>query len=590
MIHGHRVAGMRRELLRWVIQRRHVLFIVAYSFLGALVFSAPLLLNLRAEGIWDWPEAVATYESVRHTVFLYGQFPLWNPYICGGSPALANPQTYFLSVPGLFALIFDPVVGPKLAIVVMLTIGGTGLLLLLRYLRVHPIASLAAVPLFFMSGFLTTHLAAGQFLWLTTTMLPWIFYGYVRSKKNMWWVVLGAAALAYIGLAGRSYLIAYSAMGLMSMAVFEEIAWKQRGRAIARAMFILGLAFAFAAWKFIPDLFFLSQAGASLEDAAVLPVGLLPHMLLDRNVYPLETAEYIKGVYWMELAMYVGVIPLLLLSTAIVNRRILGKMAPWILMAIVFIYYALTPVQENIFEFFPIIGELRNTHRSLVMVLLVGSLLVPQGLQAITTYILPKSGTLRTWVYSFVTVFLILDMAIMSVPVFLKAYEKMPDDSVKTLIPLIHPEFSQGIGVNPYRTVKTNRGTVEFCPAILQAWYGERAVQWRTHEDYRGEVFLEGRGNAEITSFSPNKLHIAVDLAEDTTVVVNQNWEQSWNATVGTLRPSSDGRIAIDLPAGEGEVELSYWPKGLTIGLWVTGSVFALLLGLAAWTLRKKRV
>jgi len=128
--------------------------------------------------------------------------------MCGGGPSLANPQTYWLSLTGALAISIDPVIGSKLAIPLYIIIGGFGIYLLARRLGVSEIAAGIAMPIFLTSGFMATHLSAGQFLWLNLAWVPWIFWAYLKSKGNWRWLIVSAAFLTIIGLEGRSYLIA----------------------------------------------------------------------------------------------------------------------------------------------------------------------------------------------------------------------------------------------------------------------------------------------------------------------------------------------------------------------------------------------
>ena len=58
--------------------------------------------------------AIAAAE--RMTLFEHGQFPFWNPYMYGGLPLLANPQSAFLSPSFITVIVAGEVVGTKLRI------------------------------------------------------------------------------------------------------------------------------------------------------------------------------------------------------------------------------------------------------------------------------------------------------------------------------------------------------------------------------------------------------------------------------------------------------------------------------------------
>ena len=62
-------------------------------------------------GILDWNEHFLYHGVPYQSIIEHGQFPLWNPYSCGGNPMLANPQSRFLSPLFLIDLAFGVVVG-----------------------------------------------------------------------------------------------------------------------------------------------------------------------------------------------------------------------------------------------------------------------------------------------------------------------------------------------------------------------------------------------------------------------------------------------------------------------------------------------
>jgi len=196
--------------------------------LFSLSFGWPLLTHLSATGIWDWSEAASHYEATRHTIFTYGQFPLWNPYVCGGGPSLGNPQTYWLSLTGLLALMSNSIVGPKIAVLLYVFFGGIGTWLLARQLKISRAAGLLAIPIFLTSGYLATHLAAGQFLWLTLAWVPFVWLGYLKSVNNWRWLIFGGLALAMIGLEGRSYLVAYLLVMLLTYGFMADLVGTSR--------------------------------------------------------------------------------------------------------------------------------------------------------------------------------------------------------------------------------------------------------------------------------------------------------------------------------------------------------------------------
>jgi len=70
---------------------------------------SPIFQEFENWGVRDWDLHIFYHAVPVSTILDYHQFPLWNPYHCGGSPLLAHPQSSFLSPTVLFSLIFGVV-------------------------------------------------------------------------------------------------------------------------------------------------------------------------------------------------------------------------------------------------------------------------------------------------------------------------------------------------------------------------------------------------------------------------------------------------------------------------------------------------
>lgn len=393
-----------------------------YCLAVALLFSAPLLARLSARGIIDWPETAAHYAAARQTVLGARQFPLWNPYLCGGAPALGTPQTYFLSPLFLAVLLFDPVVGPKLAVPLYLFLGGLGMWLLARRLGSSSGAALLSVPVFLTSGFLAMHLAVGQFVWLTVAYLPWVFVGYLRSARRWWWLVLGAAALALIGIEGRSYLVAYAGLFLLTVAAAADLRRRGRERALVRAGVLLLLAFLLGAWKFVPDLFFLADRAQALPDTPRIPLTLLPKMLFFRETDPLARVAGPHALTWFEYGAYLGVLPVALALTALVRRSARAALLPWVIGGGVLLLLTVSGSQSNLLEALPVTRELRNAQRAFVVVVFVTALLAARGLDELVLRLPARVRRRGTLLIAVVVAAVVADLALVTAPALTRGY------------------------------------------------------------------------------------------------------------------------------------------------------------------------
>jgi hypothetical protein len=78
----------------------------------------------------------------------------------------------------------------------------------------------------------------------------------------------------------------------------------------------------------------------------------------------------------------------------------------------------------------------------------------------------------------------------------------------------------------------------------------------------------------EVANRTHNTFTLDVDVKEPSRVLLNSGYDHGWQSTVGTV-VSNNEQLAVDLPPGKYQVHLRYWPRRLTLGIWL--SVLGLL-------------
>ena len=105
---------------------------------------------------------------------------------------------------------------------------------------------------------------------------------------------------------------------------------------------------------------------------------------------------------------------------------------------------------------------------------------------------------------------------------------------------------------------------------------------------------VEARSAESCSSFVWNRsgFAAAITLAKDNLVFFSIPYDEGWSAVVnGTPAAVEEvdcGLMAVPAQAGENEIVLHYWPKGLTVGLCVTAVSMALLVLYVVWGRRRK--
>src|SRR6266542_3335047 len=149
---------------------------------------------------YDWRLFQAWLEAGRRSVVWYGQFPLWNPWTCGGQVYLANPQSLVFTPTFPLVLIFGTALGIKLTLVAYTFCAFDGSYRLGRsYGLSHPAAMLAAI-LVGTGGWFALHYAEGHATFLGAALFPYAMLCYRHAVavpgKTAWEWTLPLGAIA----------------------------------------------------------------------------------------------------------------------------------------------------------------------------------------------------------------------------------------------------------------------------------------------------------------------------------------------------------------------------------------------------------
>jgi hypothetical protein len=186
------------------------------SALFALVFSYPLLGHLGTAGLGrDWnlnlEMAWATWDSVTRL----HQFPWYQPWVCGGYPIFADPESRILTPFFLLHLILGPVVGLHVEVVAHIAIGFAGAYFLARVLTISPLGAVACAATFMGSSWYYLHMGVGHVWALGYVYAPWIFALFYLSA-----VTPAAILLALVLYEGSTvYPLPYTVLLLGALAI-----------------------------------------------------------------------------------------------------------------------------------------------------------------------------------------------------------------------------------------------------------------------------------------------------------------------------------------------------------------------------------
>jgi hypothetical protein len=577
-------------------------FVLAAAALAvAAGFTLPLFRHPGYWGVGDWDLHLFLHEIPRLTVARYHQFPLWNPYYCGGTPMLANPESRFLSPFFFLHLLCGPAVAIKLEIVLHLFMALVGVYLLARKIDLDPLCAALSSALFALSSMFAVNLANGMSWFLAVAYLPWAFLFAVRGWDRTSNRIGAALCLAFCFGEGGGYPLVVILTLLALDCAWTALA-RRSIRIVAGFAATLALTLAVGAIKFLPAIEYLHEHPRPMSDdsgfsAASLIYGLTARdQSIDAGPPAIASRGPWAGMSYGidENGMYIGWIPLVLCAVGILaGRRARGGLLfTLVFFLVVSMGDRLRPDVWWLLHRLPVYRMMRVAQRFRPPLLLAIALFSGAGLKIVRESAARRLGRPR-WaraVAVLLVVGVLADLWLVDRTIWSSAFIIPPRPTAWA------GAFSQTSGRGCYDA----RGGSSCDPALgassahLPAALGNQgsvdcytslnvksAAVARGDSAYRGELFLEGtEGSADYAEWSPNHLAFDVRSSGKGELIVNQNYSPHWRSGDGRPVLDRDGLLAVRVSAADRRLELDYRPLSFAIGAAVSASTLAAIAAL----------
>jgi hypothetical protein len=559
-------------------KRWEVTCVATGAILFGLAFTSPLLAHFSGIGeIDDWNQLLNLQWVPFYTVSHFHQLPLWNPYECGGIPALGDPLSRFVSPFFLLHLLFGPVIGFHLEIILHLAIAWSGGYVLARVQGLSPLASTLCGSIYAGSSWFSLHLAEGHGHFLASAYLPWIVaFLWLCFSERALIPAAGSGLLIALTLGeGGVYqvlqaLVLAALLGL-TLSVLYRSYWPMTAIAILAA-FSAG----FAAFKLLPDYSMMHTYPRPWGPFDRTSLRLICTALFSR-VQEHGREHSGGGFGFWEYGAYIGPFAAVLsLFGAVKYPR---GAAPWVIACVVFLALAAGHSTRhslwNLLHELPIFSSSRVPSRFLVPFTLAVGVLASFGSEAI----LKRFKTWGVYVVCLTLCAMLVDFWQVSVsnlryvvagdlpnPVAVSSsFKQVRNQSDNRML-----EASLADEGSTYCYDYTNIGT----PA---AGFNEAT--------YRGEQYLLDPGTVTLTRWTPNRLEYAVNAgAASSVMVINQNYDSSWRVMSGQGQIFSyGGLLAVRVPAGKSQIVLRYISTAA-----ICGMLISMLTALAAYILIRR--
>jgi hypothetical protein len=567
-----RISSSLTEVLleRGRFTRREGVAVAVASIAFALVFCFPLLAHLTTGGTFDdWDQNSASQWSAYWVLHRYHQFPFWNPFECGGMPLLGDPQSHFVTPWFLLTMLFGPVVGLHLQVIIYDAIAGSGSYVLGRVLGLRRISAICIGTAFAGSSWFFLRVAAGHMVIMVFVYLPWIIAaGWKASERGqLRYAALCGAVLALSFFEGSPYPPLFEALTLALVLVGRAAVQLSAGPLFALALAAVFTA-GFGAVKGSPAMTTMASHPRDTDVGYSNSFYSLEQSLLSR--YQDHNRPSLNGWGFWEAGAYVGLFALIAVAGLLSPR----KAIPWILTAIVLFQLARGWTGPNSLYVWlhslPFFSSTRLPSRILIPFTLMVAVLAGIGIDVMCS----RGSPALLAVCALLILIGGVDMAMVSRPnlhyVWMWEVPHSPP-------PISFVQYQRDPAIGESSVVRDSQGVVNCY--VYTDWPTD--VKGSNEQGYLGEQYLLGAGTVTLSRWTPNRLEYAVDAQGPSVMVVNQNYDPSWRVTSGQGQTfSQDGLLAVHVPAGKSQVVLRYVSMAAIYGM-----IISMLTALAAFVL-----
>jgi hypothetical protein len=569
----------RERLVDWVA--------VVPVLLLALWIFAPFFADVRAMGFQDW-DSQAAYRYVTVLALRHGQAPWWNPWFCGGFPAwgYAEGATNFISPFAPLYFLFSFPLALRLEAVAATWAGVLGAFLLAGRFTRSPAWRAFVAAIWMLGSRWALQIASGHLWHLAYAWTPFVLYFLDRAieEDRPTLTAAGGAMLALIVYVGGIYPYPHTLMILWLYAIGRAVAVRSR-RPLALFLLTAGTSIGLGAPKLLPVLATMSRFPRLIESEDAVSLHSVWVMLTARqqgfDFYP-HLPLRVFWVWW-EWGAYVGVAGVLALFAALVvgwSPRLVALKITALCCLVLSLGQSIWALVHHI----PLFSSQHLPARILFLAVLLLALVLAAGAEQPWERFARRRSRLWAETAALALVCLYgLDLASISrqatvAPFRLQvppvtanaAFKQEKFQHYRYGKPAVGPELRDRYEWPAkiiYPSMLANTGMVT-CYGIPPE--AKSNVIGSDQPGYRGLAFVaSGAGRAEVTRWTPNAVTLHVTGASPgARVVYDLNFDPGWRAA-GAPAEDWHGLVSGKVTSGDELIEISYWPKGLTAGLFL---------------------
>lgn len=583
---------------QWWISGALLVIITPFA-LGGFWFSDDAL------GIADWDYYFSLHHYYRETIFTFHQFPLWNPWTCGGTAALGDPEFPLFTFTYLLELLFNIPVGLRLSIYLSIAVRALGMLMLARRLKFSlPAAMVAALGGAF-SSVSILELVEGHVNFLAGMWIPWIFWSWLSAYqfsrrdtkqllKEVWnkgvtsvekakqigawlipnkWEVVCAVFLSLLFYAGGIYLLMYTLLAFIILPILVTRKLDAAFIPVRAGVVALGLV----AFKLLPVLSWLKQFPDQYYTPSTVTLPWLVDIFLGRNLH----GTYIlfnQVTDWQEYGAYIGpfILILALLGLSRLKKSRLVR-ALFVGVIMVTLLSSSGPAIKYLYDYmsyFP-----RSTiSRIIYFAVIAISLLAGIGVDVLRRKF-PRAKFIPLIFIGLIGIDLMsldyqLSQQSFVLPHVVPAVSPAPSPIAFT--PMRYDEGGEGSRrTRGYDAAVQGYGVLNYCSVLGPLTSAVRTIY---DEGSNGAVdVFDKNAKLDILSWTPNRITVHVVSPTTTNVVLNTNFAKGWFVNNKPAIEVSN-RVGTLIEPGDSLLVFQYKPYGMWVGISITGVTLFVLI------------
>ncbi|MFH0861473.1 MAG: hypothetical protein V1875_00445 [Candidatus Altiarchaeota archaeon] len=569
-----------------VLERPATVIVVA--FIVSVFYLSPIYLDIWNMGVIDWDFTFTSILAAKISMLDYHQFPLWNPYICGGTSMIAAYQSLFLDPLSLTWLILPVPIAIKVNLMFYIMIGMIGCYLLAYHLRLGVYSRYYLGIVFMLSGFFAHRIFVGHVNMLVMMYLPLLLLYLMKSFEKLRYCIICSLVLTVFVNFGNPFPVTFLVVFLIVYTCVEFIMRlgtyalkKTRGvmwviHPLISVLLIVVLCALVSGFRLLPLLeYYTNVSPYENNNPSLWDWGFVSPIDVYNNL-----ADSHLAYGWHESNSYIGLVAFLFSIYGLFICYRERQYVPLIVFALLTLFISLgsnspVPIWALVHQF-PMFMSLRIPLRAIMFILFTLVILSARGLSAVESK--DKKFSVLVVVFCLFILFtsnsrLFEDIFIIQ-PVVSESYgthfkQVVSTDAHKDAYSWMYTHVLDGQGVtNCYMIGSLQNHAI---PAQDGRYWGEVVIR------------ETGLGNASILSFSPNMIVVDVNSSGKGLLILNQNFERNWKLEGGGVVKNTDGLISTDVDSTTQKVVFYYLPDTFIIG------VFLSIIGLSICVLTIRR-